>query len=316
MSDPNTQTTGLAELHRHLDGSLRPATVVDLATGLGLEPPANLPFEPGMGLQEALARFAFTLSLLQEPRAVQRVAGQMCEDAMLEGTTTLEIRFAPQLHRGAPPEAIVDAALEGIDGRAGLVLCGLYGEDPAVLSGLVEIAASRPGVVGIDLAGGPLPSHAWQMADYAPAFNRARDLGLGRTVHAGEGRPPAELGVAILILHAQRIGHGTTLLGDPRVVDLVLERGVIVEACVTSNWHVGAITAIGEHPLPRWLELGVKACVCTDNTLLSAVDGPEELARVAAIPGMNPVRLAQVIAHGHAGAFRRTQALLERRVHP
>lgn len=302
----------LAELHRHLDGSLRAATVTALAGELGLAVPAHLPFEPGMGLQAALARFAFTLSLLQGPAAVRRVAAEMCEDAVAEGTTTLEIRFAPQLHRGSDPEAIVDAALEGIDRRAGLILCALYGEDPAVLDRLVSIADSRLGVVGIDLAGGPLPSHSWALDDYAPAFSRARDLGLGRTVHAAEGRPPAEILRAITTLHAQRIGHGTTLLEDPGVVDLVRERGVTIEACVSSNWHVGAIERTDDHPLPRWLMAGVQACVCTDNTLLSAVDAPAELGVAAAIPGMSPALLTRAIEYGHRGAFPRTQALLGR----
>jgi adenosine deaminase len=303
---------GLADLHRHLDGSLRPSTVRELAEGLGLEVPKRLAFEPGMGLQQALARFAFTLSLLQRPRDVRRVAAEMCEDAEREGTTTLEIRFAPQLHRGAAPGDIVDAALEGIDGRAGLILCGLYGEDPAVLEQLAALARTRPGVVGLDLAGGPLPDHAWSMEDYAPAFARARDLGLGRTVHAGEGRPPAEIRHAIELLDAQRIGHGTSLLGDPEIVDLIVERKITVEACVSSNWHVGAISHPRSHPLPRWLERGVQACVCADNTLLSSVDGPAELAVVATIPGMDAARIAQVIEHGHRGAFPRTRALLGR----
>jgi adenosine deaminase len=229
----------------------------------------------------------------------------MCEDAAREGTSTLEIRFAPQLHLGAPLEAIVDAALEGIGGRAGLLLCGLYGEPPDVLARLVEAAKARPGVVGIDLAGGPTPGHAPRLQDYAPPFRRAAELGLGRTVHAGEGRPPEEIRVAVEALGAQRIGHGTTLLDDGAVVDLVLSRGVTIEACPTSNVHTGVIPDVAAHPLPRWLALGVRACVCTDNTLLSAVDLPEEMRRAAAIPGMDDAKLAAAIASGHAAAFRR-----------
>ncbi len=307
-----TPPRGLAELHRHLDGSLRPATVTELAAKLGLAVPPSLPFTAGMGLQEALARFAFTLSLLQEPDAVRRVAKEMCDDAGTEGITCLEIRFAPQLHGGAP-EVFVDAALEGCAGRAGLILCGLYGEDPAVLEALVELGQSRPGVVGIDLAGAPLPQQRWALEDYAGAFARARELGLGRTVHAAEGRPPREIRRAITSLHAERIGHGTTLLQDPSVLALVLERGVTIEACVSSNWHVGAIPSIQDHPLPRWLEAGVRACICTDNTLLSAVDAPEERRRVAGIPGMDQRSLDQADAHGHEAAFPRTRALRARR---
>ena len=94
-----------------IDGSLRPSTVAELADAAGIAVPADLPFYAGMGLAEALSRFAFTLSLLQDPDAVRRVASEMCEDAEAEGVTTLEIRFAPQLH-GAPIREVVAAALD------------------------------------------------------------------------------------------------------------------------------------------------------------------------------------------------------------
>ncbi len=297
--------TGLAELHRHLDGSLRRSTLEELADACGRTLPAELGFRPGMGLDHALAQFRVTLSVLQGPNAVRRVAAEMCEDAAAEGITRLEIRFAPQLHRGAVIPDIVDAALDGVAQRAGLVLCGLYGEPPALLEGLVAVAAKRPGVVGVDLAGGPTPAHDFGMEHYARAFTRAMEIGVGRTVHAGEGRPPAEIRTAIEVLHAQRIGHGTTLLEDPAVLDLVLERGVTIEACPTSNVHTGVIDAVSEHPIARWLELGVKVAVCTDNTLLSDVDLPTELARVAQVPGMGPARIAAVTAHAHAAGFSR-----------
>lgn len=297
--------TALADLHRHLDGALRPSTVAELAALEGLEVPADLPFFPGMGLAAALDRFRFTLSLLRTPARVARVAAEMCEDAAAEGVTTLEIRFAPQLHPGASIADIVDAALEGVAGRAGLILCGLYGEPPEMLERLVDAAATRPGVVGLDLAGGPAPGNTWSLADYTAPFRRAAALGLGRTVHAGEGRPPEEIRVAIEQLGAQRIGHGTTLLDDPRVVELVAERGVVIEVCLTSNLQVGAIPALEAHGLPTWLDRGVRACVCVDNPLLSQTTAPREHALAAALPGMTPARLAEVVATGHAAAFRR-----------
>ena len=293
-----------ADLHRHLDGSLRTTTVSELAAELGLVEPPDLMFTPGMGLTEALARFAFTLSLLRTPESVARVAAEMCEDAVREGVTTLEIRFAPQLHTGAPDAEIIDAALSGIAGRAGLILCGLYGEPPSVLTRLVNLAADRGGVVGLDLAGGPAPGHDFSMASYAPAFSLAKEVGLGRTVHAGEGRPPAEIRTAIEQLGAQRIGHGTTILQDRNVLSLVREHGVTIEACVTSNVHTGIIPNAAAHPIPQWLSLGLSVCICTDNTLLSDVDAPTEHARVAAIPGMTPQRIQQAIASGHRAAFR------------
>ncbi len=296
---------GLCDLHRHLDGSLRTATVAELAAKFGEAVPTNLGFFAGMGLDAALSRFAFTLGLLQRPEEVRRIANEICEDAAREGVTTLEIRFAPQLHRAAPIPEIVDAALDGAAGRAGIVLCGLWGEPPPVVMELVETARTRPGVTGLDLAGGPSPTCRVDMPDYAPAFTRARELGLGRTVHAAEGRSAEEIRVAITVLFAQRIGHGVTLTDDPTIVDLVLERGVTIEACPTSNVHTSAIGSLSEHPLPRWLALGIRACINTDNTLLSAVDAVEEHRRARAIPGMTDELLARAIAHGHAAAFSR-----------
>lgn len=297
----------LADLHRHLDGSLRPSTVLDFASALGLVVPEKLHFWPGMGLSEALSKFEFTLQLLQSPHAVARVASEMVEDAIAEGVSTLEIRFAPQLHRGAAIEEIVDAAVDGAAGRAGIILCGLYGEDPSILEKAVHIAATRSGVVGIDLAGGPQTNDVWKLEDYAPAFTLAREYGLGRTVHAGEGRPPQEIRIAIESLHAQRIGHGTTVLEDPSVVDLVLERNITIEACLTSNVHTGAIARLGDHPLPRWLLLGIRACVCADNTLLSRVNAAQELEHARTLPGMNDTLARAAVQNGHDARFARAQ---------
>lgn len=240
-----------ADIHRHLDGSLRPSTVAELAARQGLTVPPDLAFHAGMGLDQALSRFAFTLSLLQQPDAVTRVASEICEDAASEGVSTLELRFAPQLHGGGSIPEIVDAALDGIAGRAGLTLCLLYGQAPTVGDALLDAAT------------------------------------------------------AILDLGARRIGHGTTLLDDPEVLALVLDRQVTIEACPTSNWHVGAVPSVAAHPLPQWLERGVRACINTDNTLLSAVDAPEEYRRAASIPGMSPALLQQALAAGHAAAFQR-----------
>jgi adenosine deaminase len=296
---------GRADLHRHLDGSLRPETLAELAQAAGVVVPAGLGFRPGMGLDQALACFEVTLAVLQDAAALTRVADEIVVDAQGDQVTTLEVRFAPQLHgrRGLGVADAVDAALAGLDRRAGLILCALYGEDPAVAAALVEVARSRSGVVGLDLAGGPAPGHTWDLAAYAPAFRAAAALGLGTTVHAGEGRPPAEIRTAIEVLGARRIGHGTTLLDDPAVVDLVLAREVTIEACLTSNVHVGAIARREDHPLARWLALGVRACVNTDNTLFSAVTLGDELAHAGRLPGMTDELLARAIACGHEAGF-------------
>jgi adenosine deaminase len=306
---------GLCDLHRHLDGSLRPETVRELAQALHLPVPADLLFRPGMSLADALSRFAFTLSLLRTPAAVERVAREICDDAAADGVRELEIRFGPQLHideqaraSGITRSHILDAVLAGVAGRAGVILCGIYGEEPDVLDELIELAAARPGVVGIDLAGGPLPEHRARLADYRGGFERAAALGLGRTVHAGEGRPPSEIREAIEILGAQRIGHGTTLLEDAKVTELVRERGVVIEACLTSNVHTGVIRSVDEHPLVRWLARGIRAVVCTDNTLLSDVSASGEYARARRLPGMTEALFQQLIEQAPSARFRRQAA--------
>lgn len=293
--------SGLPDLHRHLDGSIRPGTIRELARAAGREVPADLAFEPGMGLEAALSRFAFTLSLLQDPSIVSRVAHEICDDATQDGVTTLEIRFAPQLHAGAPIQDIVDAALEGIGGRAGLILCALYGEPPSLLHALLDTA--RPGVVGLDLAGGPSKGQQWGMADYVAPFKRAARMGLGRTVHAGEGRPPDEIRFAIETLGAQRIGHGTTLLDDAELPAILIDRQITIEACPTSNWHTGVIGHVSAHPLPHWLQAGVPVCINTDNTLLSEVTSSEEHQRASTIPGMTPQLLQRAVLCGHQARF-------------
>ena len=284
---------------------MRPDTLLEFAQANRVEVPQKLKFFPAMGLVAALERFQFTLSLLQNADAVRRVAAEMCEDAQAQRVTTLEIRFAPQLHQGASIEAIVDAAIEGIAGRAGLILCGLFGESPDVFDQLLNVAKHRSTVVGIDLAGGPAPNHRWTMQAYRDAFWKARDWGLGRTVHAGEGRPPAEIREAIEQLFAERIGHGTTLLEDPSVVDLIIERGVTIEACVTSNVHTGVIASFEAHPIAEWLKRGVKACVCCDNTFLSDTNAEREHSRVLEIPKMTDKALRKAVEVGHESAFKR-----------
>ncbi|HCH63800.1 MAG TPA: hypothetical protein DFR83_13425 [Deltaproteobacteria bacterium] len=280
--------TGLTELHRHLDGSLRPDTLHQLRAAAGFPPVSTPRFRPGMGLTAALQCFTHTLEALQTPAALRRVAAECCEDAIAEGIGHLELRFAPQLHTFGAVGDVVDCVLEGVAGRAGIILCGLYGESPALLEALVEAARDRSGVVGLDLAGGPLPDHRYGLVDYAVAYTEAGRIGLGRTVHAGEGRPPNEIVQAVEVLGADRIGHGLTVLDSERAVALLVERGVVIEACPTSNWHVGLLDAPDEHPLARWLEVGLSVAVCTDNTLMSAVDLPVELARIGAEPGTEP----------------------------
>ncbi|MEE2755996.1 MAG: hypothetical protein VYA30_05025 [Myxococcota bacterium] len=293
----------LAELHRHLDGSIRSETLAELAAAAGVHVPETLLFKPGMGLDDALSRFGFILTLLQDAASLTRVAHEICQDAKAEEIEHLEVRFAPQLHGLTSLAKSVDAVVDGLHDHGSLILCLLYGDPPELLENLVDLARDRPRVVGIDVAGGPASGHRWGLRDYGAGFSKARRLGLGRTIHAGEGRSVAEIKFAIEHLYAQRIGHGVTLLDDPNVVDLVRTRGVTIEACPTSNWHTGVIGQIAEHPLKIWLELGVSVTLCTDNTLLSDTTLPEEYSRVTDALSLSQDEVEKLRLNGVNGRF-------------
>ncbi len=297
----------MIELHCHLDGSLRFYTLEQLAAqqNIPIPIPREVTFHKGMSLQSALKKFQLTLSVLQNPSAVTRVAREICEDAEATGVHSLEIRFAPQLHTGASIDRIVDAAIDGLDWDANLILCGLYGEPPEILSNLVDVAKTRPRVVGIDLAGGPLPTHKWSMFDYIEPFELARRHGIGRTVHAAEGRSPKEIEVAINFLHAQRIGHGTTILEDQRVVDLVRERNVVLEACITSNVHTGVIDDVSDHPIKKWIRQDIPVSICADNTLMSNTDLSVEIINAMYKCGLTDEDIQKTYNWGRQALFRR-----------
>ncbi|MBK26958.1 MAG: hypothetical protein CME70_23345 [Halobacteriovorax sp.] len=296
-----------ADLHRHLDGSLRESTAMELATELNISVPKNLYFKPHMDLGTALSHFEFTLSLLQNTKNIARVGKEICEDANADGVELLEIRFGPHLHQreGLRLEEIIDAALEGVDGKAGLILCGLYGDDPKLIKSFVEIAKDRLGVVGLDLAGGPDSSQEFKLEDYSEAFSLAAEYGMGRTVHASEGRSPEEIITAVTKLQAQRIGHGVTLLENPKALELVLENDIVIEACPTSNLQCGVIPSFQEHPIGKWLDLGVKACLNTDNTFFSQVSSSSEHQNALSINGMDEQKLSKAIENGLAAGFTR-----------
>lgn len=297
-----------ADLHRHLDGSLRESTVHELAKELSLEVPKDLFFKPHMDLHSALSYFGFTLSLLQNKKNITRVAREICEDAKADGVELLEVRFGPHLHldQGMILEEVIDAALEGLDGKAGLILCGLYGDDPKLIESFVDLSFHRKGVVALDLAGGPTSGQDFSLEDYAGAFTKAMEIGMGRTVHASEGRDPQEIITAIEKLHAQRIGHGVTLLESEKATQLVLDKKITIEACPTSNLQCGVIPSHQEHPIGKWLEIGIMACLNTDNTFFSQVSSSEEHNRALNIQGMDQGKLDKAIANGLAAGFHRS----------
>ncbi len=293
------------DLHRHLDGSLRSLTILELGKKFNISIPQDFTFKDHMSLSLALDYFQTTLFLLQEKAELSRVASEICEDAEGDGIEHLEIRFGPHLHqqKGLRLEEVIDSVCEGINNRAKLILCGLYGDDPKLLLKFVEIAKSRKTVVAIDIAGAPHSSQSYKLEDYRPAYIKAYEYGIHRTVHVSEGRPPQEIITAINVLKAERLGHATTLLESSEALDLILQKEITIESCPTSNLQCGVVKNFESHPLPSWLKLGVKACINTDNTFFSDTTSTKEHKRALEINGMNEKLLKQAIENGKNALF-------------
>lgn len=276
-------------LHDHLDGSLRPATLLDLLRARGLQPPAG--DEAGLiawfdarahagSLVEYLRGFALTVEAMASPPALDRVAFEAAEDARLDGAVLGEFRIAPLLFEpfGVRPEAAVEAMLEGLQRSAlpaGLILCTMREQPTEVAERVARLAVRYrdDGVVGFDLAG---PERGHPPSDHARALRIAADGGVALTIHAGE----ADEGRRVLEaarLGAQRIGHGVhfaALLGSSEGrdgVDELRERGVHFEVCPTSNVHTGAAASIAAHPIAPLWRAGISLSFQTDNRLMSQI---------------------------------------------
>ncbi|MBM3260689.1 MAG: adenosine deaminase [Candidatus Sericytochromatia bacterium] len=269
------------ELHLHLDGALRPATIVELAGPLGLDGEAIVEGLAAIGagrLDAYLAHFDAVLPLLQTAGALSRVAEEAVIDAADQGLGHVEVRICPWQHQkgGLTLERATRAILDGLDAgsrKAGIpapmVVCLLHGMSQQEAEDLATLAVRlRPeGVVGLDLAGNE--GGGFQIEWFRRAFAIAMEGGLRRTVHAGEAGPGLHVRRAILELGAERIGHGTAILEDEEAVALARDRGVLLECCLSSNLHTGAIARLEDHPLRAMMAAGLKVSLNTDNPTLS-----------------------------------------------
>jgi len=276
-----------AELHVHLDGSLRPETMIALAAEQRVELPSTDPealrrwmvVDDARNLEEYLARFEHTIALLQTPEAIARVAREMVEDAAADGLQYLEVRYCPRLSTrgGLSMDEVIAAEWDGLQqGMAAtgvvarIINCALRHEDPEVSVAIAEhsVRMRSHGVVGFDLAGGEAGRPPEQ---HREAFDLAARGGLGITVHAGEAAGWRSIFEAIHSCHATRIGHGTRLFEDPALQDYVRDRRILIEVNLTSNVQTRAVADAASHPLRRYLDAGLAVTLCTDNWLMSGV---------------------------------------------
>jgi len=305
----------LIDLHRHLDGSIRLQTVIELAREQGLELPGDdvESLRPHVvvegkadGLMDFIGRFRWLTAILTDLDACRRVAYENVEDAAREGIDYIELRFSPwfmgETH-GLEPAGIVEAVADGI--RAAERDTGVRAQMIGILSRTYDtetchreldaLLAHRDHLVAVDLAGDEAQFPAGRFAEH---FRRARDAGLEITVHAGEVAGPESVWAAVRELGAGRIGHGIRSLEDPALVEFLCERNIGLEMNITSNIHVGVVEAYSQHPAREILEAGLLANLNTDDPAISGIDLRHEYTVAAPRAGLTPelTRLAQANA--------------------
>ena len=320
-----------AELHVHLDGSLRPTTMVELARDAGVQLPTTDPAALGRymvptearNLEDYLGRFDLTIAVLQTPEAIERVAYEMVEDAARDCLRYLEVRWCPLLGTkgGLSLDDSTAAELRGFargERDFGVVTraihCSLRHYEPAVSEEIARNAVEwrDHGVVGFDLAGG---EHGRPPGRHAPAFQLAAEGGLGITVHAGEAAGADSVREALHRCRANRIGHGTRLFEDQELQAYVRDRRIPVEINVTSNLLTRAVARAEEHPVRAYFDAGLVVTLCTDGWLMSGVSLTDEYWTAHNALGFTREEIDRMILDGFAAGFlawpeRRT--LLER----
>jgi len=308
-----------AELHVHLDGSLRPETMIDLARRARVELPASDPdrlrrrmlVDTARDLEDYISRFEVTIQLLQTPEALERVAYEMVEDAARDNVRYIEIRYCPVLSTrgGLALEEVVQAERRGFERgerdfgvKTGIINCSLRHYDPAVSLEIARssVAARGHGVVGFDLAGGEAGRPPGR---HAAAFDLARDGGLGITVHAGEAAGPESIAEAVNRCHAARIGHGTRLYEDPRLQASVRDRGILIETNITSNVQTRVVSTPARHPVRGYFDAGLAVTLCTDSWLMSGVTLTDEYWLAHRELAFTREEIDRLILSGFAGAF-------------
>lgn len=321
-------------LHDHLDGGLRPATVVELAAEAGYR---DLPTTDPDDLQAwftagaetgdilaYLATFAHTVGVMQTPEALERVAAEAALDLAADGVRYAEVRFAPELHgeRGLSLDAVVDAAQRGFRrGEAEAAAAGRPITVGTIVCAMRTAARSREvaelalrhrdaGVVGFDLAGAET---GYPPSDHRDALALVVAEHLHLTVHASEP-PGPELIADALRCGAERIGHGVRIAEDiavgpdgkarlGRLAAYVRDRQVALELCPTCNVQIGAVARLADHPVGLLHRLGFRATVNTDNRLMSKVSVSSELHAVAEAQGLTWADLADLTAAAMEASF-------------
>lgn len=308
-----------AELHCHLDGSVRATTLIELAREHRVPMPMDdaealaeyMVVRDARNLDEYLARFEVTLGVMQTADALERIAFELAEDAAADGVRYLEVRYAPVLNvrSGLSLGASVEAPLRGLARAerehrivARLILCGLRGMSREVSLEMARLAVAYrgQGVVGFDLAGGERGNPA---SIHADAFRFAREHDMLCTCHAGEGAGADSVRDAVHACGVQRIGHATRLIEDPSLTQYVNDARITLEICLTSNVQTRAVESYERHPLRTYYDRGLDVVLNTDNRLMSGVTLTDEYLAAARHLDFTFDELAEIALNGFRSAF-------------
>lgn len=277
------------ELHRHLEGSLRLTTMLDIARSHGITIPASMLRLSGLvqvqdqdplTFSNFLEKFKTLRLFYRSPDVIHRITREAVEDAVRDNVRYMELRFTPvALSRaeGFPLHDVMEWVIRSAQEAAkefgikvGLIASVNRHESAELAEQVAWLAAehNKDGLLGLDLAGNEAEFPA---APFESIFREARQAGLRITIHAGEWGPAANVREAIEVLGAERIGHGVRVLEEDEVTALAAERGTIFEVCVTSNYQSGVIPNLGRHPLASMLNQGLRCTVNTDDPSVSRI---------------------------------------------
>ena len=319
-------------LHEHLDGGLRPSTVLELAAEVGY---SELPesradrlaawFFEGANrktLPLYLEGFRHTIAVMQSTHALERVAHEFMADMAEDGVVYAEVRFAPHFHtqRGLGLDAVMSAVLRGLQrGKDefgvgfGLIVSALRNEPEALSFKLAELAVAyrSQGCVGFDLAGEEAGHPA---KEHVRAFEFVKRQNFSITIHAGESFGPESIWQALQYCGAHRIGHGTRLIEDIVVYDgkviqlghlaqYVLDHRIPIEVCLSSNVHTGAARSIAEHPFLVFMNQKFRVTLNTDNRLMSRTSMTNECMLAVEHFGLGLADLEKIAINGMKSAF-------------
>ena len=317
-------------LHEHLDGVLRPRTIIELAKeekykGLRTNDPDELSqwFFRGANqgsLAKYLEGFTHTIAVMQTEEALQRVAYEQAEDLSRDGVIYFETRFAPVFHtqKGLTHQQIVGAVLKGLERArkdfgiaSGLIICAMRNMNVSLEMAELAVDFRARGVVGFDLAG---EEGGYPPKKHVDAFHYIQRENFNITVHAGEGYGKESIWQAIQYCGAHRIGHGTRLIEDITVVDgkavklgdlaqYVLDKRVPLEICLLSNVHTGATPSLAEHPFKILYQEKFRVTLNTDNRLMSQTSMSQEFKAAADTFGLTVEDFEKITINAMKSAF-------------